>query len=305
MRNSLTLLLRSVFVSSTPPLMNKHTKGFHLQNCHSKQGSLSHFYFTVGCSPHHSAHTSSVQPRSSPLTEDATQKDRKGTHRRVFSLLNRHCWLPQTLANALLAWFHADLLTPGKGINCFSSDKQNFCVSILTCRWHNNNWKITADVLSCVDDSSEATRTFGNTDCTYRSIIINGAIGLRIWGKAQENCSWMVFVPGASVLLHPPILSVSSQTPSIFAFDKSITSIITFFYNTFLQSPQASPAHLCPSSLLRLQEEPERSYNLDTLQRYCFQLYKFHLYQHCDPLLSTCSRQSELQLWSDLSKVGY
>lgn len=86
------------------------------------------------------------------------------------------------------------------------------------------------------------------------------------------------------------------DSPHLFFCQKHHFYLI--FYNTFLQSPQVSPvpSTLLLFSLLRLQEEAERSYNLDKLQRYCFQFYKFHLYQHRDHLPSTTDRwQSEVQ----------
>lgn len=85
------------------------------------------------------------------------------------------------------------------------------------------------------------------------------------------------FCIGASVLLYPPIFSVSSQTP--FSFAKSITwkpspptSTIPF---SSLHSSLLPTSTLSLFSFLHLQEKTKRSYySLDILQRYCFQLYK-------------------------------
>lgn len=85
------------------------------------------------------------------------------------------------------------------------------------------------------------------------------------------------FCIGASVLLYPPIFSVSAQTP--FSFAKSITwkpspptSTIPF---SSLHSSLLPTSTLSLFSFLHLQEKTKRSYySLDILQRYCFQLYK-------------------------------
>lgn len=129
-------------------------------------------------------------------------------------------------------------------------------------------------------------------------MVINGATNTRIWGKAQENYSWVVFVLGASVLLYPPAFSVPSQTPSIFTFNKSIMPIIAFFYNTFLQSPQVSPAHLYFSSLFipPFTRGGRKELQFGQASKVLFSVVcKFRLHQHCNHLLSMDCQQSELQ----------
>lgn len=112
----------------------------------------------------------------------------------------------------------------------------------------------------------------------YQYIDINSATGMRIWRKAQEKYSWFLYWGLCSPLLsHLQCLFPDSL---LFSFAKSTTwkhpptSTIPF---SSLHRSLLPTSTLFLSSFFRLQEKTERSYNLDIVQMYFFQLYKLCL----------------------------
>lgn len=185
----------------------------------------------------------------------------------------------------------------------------SFCVSIWTCLWH-NNWKIIVGVLRCVGVVTVWPQAHCNVQITHSGlgskhqyIDINGAdiqIPVFRFGEKQRKNS-PDFSVGVHVLFYPHI---SSLFPDSLFFCQKHHGEPPVPQNTF----SSLHSSLCPLphffSFRSSVYKTERSYNLDILQMYCFQLYKLCLFT-LPSSLEHGLLASELQPLGTFSKLSY